>query len=670
MRLILALSLLAASWHPAAAAGVAQAAGASRAGGQAVPVVVVTPFLGGLGTSGPVSSLGIPQASPWACAQGRFGKEGTIRTSLSGLGRGAPLPLQPAQPLVLGAALGVPGVAPGLAPAAPSEAPLASPAAEGREAVLPAGVAAVQGALALAPLAPAQSPAAGQDASGERSESAAAVAEAERLSGIFDGAKPFLHSSDPVEAGPSSVPTGSGAVEAVGRASAAPSGRTLAAAGGLRLLPADKGKKTSARRSLVGTGIFKVGMEALGVSMPLIALTFFGSAVWMANMAVTWGISMTFASMLAGGWMDRKPVHKVMSKAMVVQAAAVAGILGLFIAGLANPLLVIPLYAVAGASMGVVVTGRNLLPAKLLGGDQASLGKFNALTHLVYEIAGTIAPLLVGVLIQKIGLVSALFLHPPAFLLAAWMFRRIRYDGDAPGADVPVSQARSFGVKAALRGLWSLAKNAVADVKAGSRLMLGDRGLRWLGLMLLGPMIVHRVFEQMLVPFFAKTVLAAPQQAAWIVSSSNFGELIGAVLLLKAISSTSQNSVPAHRWVKPMALGTLAAWALVFTGNPWILLPLVLAMSVGWAANDINITSHLQSRLPEESAGKAMGFLMAAELAAILGVSYLLGFLFDAVPGVWSLSIVSAALTAAALFFWRGQKNLRDAGQPLGAQKK
>jgi hypothetical protein len=478
------------------------------------------------------------------------------------------------------------------------------------------------------------------------------------LAKAYDGVTAAAYQpADPVEAGPS-VPQAQAQV--LGQSQ----GLTSFVS---RLLPSSKPEKAAAKRSFVATGVFKVGMEALGVSMPMIALTLFGSAVWLANMAVTWGLSMTVASMLAGGWMDRKPVHKVMAKAMVVQAVAVGAILGLFLTGLGTPWIILPLYAVAGASMGVVVTGRNLLPAKILGSDHASLGRFNAVTHLVYEVAGTVAPLLVGLIIGKLGLVAGLFLHPPAYLLAAWLFSRLPL-GEAAPASVQgrVSVLPSRGLSAWLKeggaSLWRLARNAVSDVKAGYGVMWKDPRFRWIGIMLLGPMIVHRVFEQMVVPFFIKTFLNAPESSAFVVSGSNFGELLGALLLIKTMTSLADKKPASpYRWVKPMALGTLATWSLMLTGSLWMIIPLVAAMSLTWAANDINLTSYLQSRLPDGVEGKAMGFLMAAELAAILGISYVLGFLFDIAAPMTSIVVVNIGATGLAALFWRGRKRLKEA---------
>jgi hypothetical protein len=181
--------------------------------------------------------------------------------------------------------------------------------------------------------------------------------------------------------------------------------------------------------------------------------------------------------------------------------------------------------------------------------------------------------------------------------------------------------------------------------------------------MMLAPMVVHRVVEQIMVPVFTKTMLGVAEKSAWIISASNFGELLGAALLLKALSAAQEkNSKPSrYRWIPLMAAGTLATWSLSLPGGLSAILPLFFLMSLTWAANDIGVSSYFQSRLPNESAGKALGFLMAAELGLIMAVSYLMGFMFDFLPTRAVFLAVNVLLTGLAFVFWRGQKKLRQA---------
>ena len=619
MRALLALSLLVSTWQPAAAAAVAQALSSRGAPSSSVPTIAV----------------GIPSAGPASASL-----PGLSSPLTSGLGTAlSPLPsLLPASPAA--------GVAPVAAPslsAAPQALPQAAAAPVSLSAATP-GLAA-KPALAAVSLASAELSATAAPKAGAQSSSA----QSSLLRRFFDGGAKAAAGSDPVAAPAPSAPASPALLS---KAEAAPQTSAFVPAPAA----AEAARRKAARQALLGTGIFKFGMEALAISMPIIALTVFGSAVWLATMAVGWGASMTVASMLSGGLLDRKPAPKVLAGALVTQAAAVGGIIALLALGATNPWFILPLYALAGATQGIVLTARNTLPARIFGQDEAVLGRFNAKTHVVYEVAGTVAPLLVGLLIAQFGTIAGLFMLPPAFLLAAGVFYRIKADAPAAASQDPAAQPVGFK---------DFVKRTAAEIKEGARIMLGSHENRWLAFMLLGPMVVHRVFEQIMVPVFTKGVLGNPALSTWIVSGSNFGELLGAILLLRVLMNTDKGkrASPFH-WIRAMALGTLAVWGLTGGLGLPVIMALVAAMSTTWAANDISMTSYLQARLPKESAGKAMGFLMALELGVIMAVSYLLGFLFDFLPLGAGLIGAGAAMTVLAGLFYRGYSKLRPGWNP------
>jgi len=617
LRVALALLLLVSCWQPAVAGAVAQVVVSRGASASVVPVISADLRVSGLENA----SLQGFQAS----LTGGLGSKLSATPGLSVSPAVATLgaPVAPSAPQTLAADR--PTV-----PAAPVSDPaliLAQPAL--------VSVSQVSGELSRTAV------------SRGGSASASATVQSPVLDRFFDGGvRPKLL------AGPvyTTLPAGPVAAAALQKADTQSEAKPQVPAAG------DAARKKSARQALLGTGIYKFGMEALNVSMPLIALTVFGSAVWMATMAVAWGASMTLASMFAGGLIDRKPVQKVLAGALVTQAVAVGGIIALLVLGVTSPWLILPLYSFAGLTQGVVLTARDTIPARILGRDQAVLGKFNAKTHMVYETAGTIAPLLVTLLIGKVGLIAGLFLQPPAYLLAAYAFSRLKLDSVR---DVRQElRAQEGGVKDAI-------KRVASDIREGARIVLGSKEFRWLGFMLLGPMVVHRVFEQILIPIFTKGVLAAPAKSALVVSASNFGELLGALLLLRVLSNTQGDKKPSpFRWIRAMALGILAVWVLSSGLSLPVIMALAAIMSTTWAANDISMTSYFQSRLPNESAGKAVGFLLALELSTIMALSYLLGFIFDFLPIPAGLVGVSVALTVLAALFYRGYGKLRAAQKP------
>jgi len=621
LRTALALLLLASCWQPAAAGAVAQVVASRGAASSVVPVISAGAPLTGL----PGASLSGFQASLTG------GWSPTLPPALSVTASAAAAVL----PSLEASAAGVRSLS--AAPRSlPSPITVAAPGTTGSSSP-PALAAVVQASGELSRTA---APRGG-------SSSASAAARAPVLDRLFDGGVRVALPEDPVDATLSlpSVPR-----PALDRAGVTAQGQTQVPAAASA---AAETQRKASRQALIGTAIYKFGMESLGITMPLVALTVFGSAVWMATMAVGWGVSMTAASMFAGGLIDRKPVQKVLAGALATQAVAVGGIIALLTLGLANPWLVLPLYSLAGFTQGMVLTARGILPTRILGNDEPALGKFNSKTHIIYEVAGTIAPLLVGLLISKVGLLSGLFLLPPAYLLAALVFSRLKLD-PALGA---VQGGAAVGLKKSI-------KRAIADVREGARIMMGSTEFRWLGILMVGPMVLHRIVEQILTPIFAKSLLHAPAAAALIISGGNLGECLGAVLLLRSLMHRGEGQKPsAFRWVRLMALAGLGAWAFL-TGSLWLVLPTVLAMGLTFSANDIGLSSYFQSRLPVESAGKAMGFMMAVELGSIMAGSYLLGFLFDLLPLGAALAVVGAAFAAMIPLFYRGYGRLRSAQKP------
>ena len=120
------------------------------------------------------------------------------------------------------------------------------------------------------------------------------------------------------------------------------------------------------------------------------------------------------------------------------------------------------------------------------------------------------------------------------------------------------------------------AKEAGSDIKAGAKLVMGDGRMRWIALAFVLPQIVHRVFEGLLIPVFAKTVLENPSASAWLLTASNAGELTGAAILLKLASRFPGT----HGWVKWGALGLLLTWALAFSTSLPLLLPLSVTVTI------------------------------------------------------------------------------------------
>jgi MFS family permease len=423
-------------------------------------------------------------------------------------------------------------------------------------------------------------------------------------------------------------------------------------------------KEKVLKRYLLATGIYKIGMEALGLAVPLLSLTVFGSAAWTAVMAAGWGLSQAVFGLWAGSLLDRKSPTKVLSVAMLLESLVGGALLSLFMADkffpalmpfpFFNPIAVVVLYSLAGGLVGMADVSRQVIPPLIIGDDEKGMKLFNARTHIAYEIAGVLGALLAGMAIKAFGLSAALVIHPPLYLLAAWVFSRILIPKIQSGVRREPKAETPGKKNAGLGAFWY-------DLKEGARTIASSRVLRWGVAALVLPLIVHRLFEGLLLPVFARSVLKDASKAAWMMTASNAGELIGAFIL----SRSMQSEAPKHSafWVRLLAMGLLSLWALSVDPNLLVLLPAVALSRVTWAASDLSLRGKIQAAVDPSKRGRVFGLITAVSFIMIVATSLGVGLLLDAFPAAAVYFGVNIALTAISLL-------LIAASFPLNGEKK
>lgn len=187
-----------------------------------------------------------------------------------------------------------------------------------------------------------------------------------------------------------------------------------------------------------------------------------------------------------------------------------------------------------------------------------------------------------------------------------------------------------------------------ADLKAGARIVAGDPRLRWVAAAFVLPQIVHRVFEDLLIPVFAKKVLEAPEASAWMITASNMGELVGAAVLLR-LASRFPGAGP---WVKWGAIGLSLIWALALSTSLPLLLPLILLSSATWSASDLSLRSDLQKSVSEKDQPRAMSFLYGLFVLGGALISPAFGAFLDAMPLTTAIVWICALFTALGAGVW------------------
>ncbi|UPT74217.1 MAG: MFS transporter [Elusimicrobiota bacterium] len=384
---------------------------------------------------------------------------------------------------------------------------------------------------------------------------------------------------------------------------------------------------------MIGTAVTKSGMESVTLGMPLLALSAFGGFSAVAGLVVAYGLAQTVFAGMSEGLAARFQARKVLAGAVAAQAALVSVLVGVVAAGALSAATMIPLYLLIGGMTGIIETTRHSIPPLLVGKSEDALESYNAKLHIWYQVAGVAGAVGAGLLIGFGGPVWALAIQPPAYALAAWLFWRVSHAAPAAAAPSP------------RRSPASVVASYFRDLKSGAKLVLGDVRLRWVAMAFILPQIVHRVFENLLIPVVAKKVLEDPSVSGWLLASSNLGELIGAWVLLKLASRFDGPS----QWIKWSAIGLTLIWALALSKSLLILLPLILLSSATWSAGDLSLRSEVQGRVADKDQARATAFLYGAFVIGSALISMALGFLLDAVPLLHAIAITCAAFTALAL---------------------
>lgn len=418
--------------------------------------------------------------------------------------------------------------------------------------------------------------------------------------------------------------------------------------GNLTPAPLEAEKKAGVGRMIRGTMALKVGMEAMTTGIPFVALATLGGTTGVALLVVgAYGLAQALSGSWAGSLTNRFPAQRVLAFAVASLAASIGALAALSALNLAAPWVLYALYSVTGAAVGVAETSRRLIPPLILGQDQETLRRYNGRLHRFYEVAGVFGSALAGLVIWKLGASVALWITPPLAALAAFYFWRVRHDFTRAAPAV-----RAGG---GLRAYWE-------DLKTGYRVVIKDPRTRWLAVAMVLPQIVHRVFENLILPIYAKQVLHHEALSAALLTSSNLGELIGATILLKYSARFKGPSA----WVKWAAYGLLAVWALSIVSalglGPAaalaILIPAIVISSMTWASSHLSLETDVQERMKTSDQPRAMSLLYGLFVIGAAVVATLLGQVFDHVSLGAGVAAVNAVLVLLAGLVWLASRRL------------
>jgi hypothetical protein len=177
------------------------------------------------------------------------------------------------------------------------------------------------------------------------------------------------------------------------------------------------------------------------------------------------------------------------------------------------------------------------------------------------------------------------------------------------------------------------------------------------------PQVVHRLYEHLLLPLYAKQALPHEALSAALLTASNMGELIGATVLLKL---SARFSGP-YRWVRWGAYGLAAGWLIWLVPTLGLgpaaalaaLIPVILVFSSTWAGSHLSLETELQKRVEPSAQPRVMGLLYAAYVAAAALAALGVGRLLDAAGLVPGLGVLAGILTALGVALVVASRKLR-----------
>ncbi|RGB36569.1 major facilitator superfamily domain-containing protein [Rhizophagus diaphanus] len=299
-----------------------------------------------------------------------------------------------------------------------------------------------------------------------------------------------------------------------------------------------------------------------------------------------------------------------------------------------TPWILFPIYLPMGGCLGVLELVRRVLPRDIVGENPEKLKKMDAHVHIFYEIAGTSGAFATTPLVKKMGPVYALMLIPILFTVAGFIWLRIKHNPNAP-SDINRNKEIDSSDRKNIFYLYFY------SVKRGAQIVFSERRFIWLMGGYVLPFVFHRFIENVIFPTFANQVLKEKSYSYILLGASNFGELLGALVVLLFAAKVA-TPLP---WVRFDAVALMTLWIFPFlpvkSALSWALsaLPLMIVLSMGWAAGDVSLVAYIQSRLHSVNIqadagtsplGCVMAFLYSSYIIVFTVLSIPLGRVFDA----------------------------------------
>ncbi|MEK6544248.1 MAG: MFS transporter, partial [Elusimicrobiota bacterium] len=411
----------------------------------------------------------------------------------------------------------------------------------------------------------------------------------------------------------------------------------------LRLKDFEEGPQKSAALKLFwGTGIQKLGVEAVRFFIPAIAFNAFASPFLAAIFIAANSLAQAASSSPAASIISRYPARKILSIGIALQGLALTGMLVAFLLGMANPYIILGLYIVEGLISGVAETAKRHLIPNILGSDPTMLRRFNSRLHIFYQVGGVPGGIIAGTL-GALGFFTPLYIVLPVYVIAAYLFWRINISQN----EIATAQAQRGPPDAKPASKVTLTeriKNQTNRYIEAIRLLSQERFWLWTMVAATVASMAHRIMEGMFIPQYAKSIVQAPHYAGYLNSASNTGELIGGLILLLGASKFKK--------LRPLAigvgLGLIGLWSF-FAGLP-VLMTFIPIFSALMMLTSLLTASSFQT-LNERIRPHVLGLVATVKTGITTGLALGIGLLFEFFPAHEVMPLIMGAFSVIGVIF-------------------
>ncbi|MFH1726427.1 MAG: hypothetical protein ABII00_17595 [Elusimicrobiota bacterium] len=217
-----------------------------------------------------------------------------------------------------------------------------------------------------------------------------------------------------------------------------------------------------------GVSLTKVGVEALNLVVPILLLSQYGAATYVGMIFIAADLAGMLAGWASGPLIDRFKPSRVLAITAGLQMAVVGVVPLALAAGLPVGLpLFLGLFAVNGGLSGVFDTARRAAMPRILGRDEGVLREHNAKLYILREILSIAAVGGAGLLLQRLGALTALAMHPASYALVFYFLARLALRRPPRGGTDRTAPVRK-----------GKAKPNVVDIFHGARVVWRDPTLR------------------------------------------------------------------------------------------------------------------------------------------------------------------------------------------------